>query len=415
MRKNVVLLKNTKRMKNIFFLLLTFLSIKSAIAQELSADDFKQDLKFLKDSLPNKHKNLFAKISKEDFTKKIDEIEMRSNSLDYDIFSTELLKLIVAIEDEHTRIWPSYKYIFPIKLSSFKEGLFVTQVDSSLSKLLLAQLIAMNNYPIHEVVNKFRAVVQSENKSFFDIGFLQLLNKPTVLKGLGITNNTQEINLTFKTVNGNTETIILRSIMANDPLTPVKPPQFGSLLAYKQNRNYWFDYNKENETIYFKYAKCQEDPSYPFDKFSADFFNEIQAKNPKKIIIDLRDNSGGNSGILTPFITKLQSSYLNKKGKLFVLIGKSTFSSALMNAVKLKRSTQAKLIGQTTSGNINHYGEVRGFDLPKTKISVTYSTKYWENWKGKNGPLVPDHDITYSIENFKNGIDEALEYIYKGK
>jgi len=402
-------------MKSIFLLLLTFLLIESTTAQELSGSDFKQDLEFLKDSLPSKHKNLFAKISKEDFVKKIDEIEMRSNSLDYDLFSTELLKLIVSIGDEHTRISPNYKYVFPIKLTLFKEGLFVTQVDSSLSKFLLAQLVAMNNYPIPEVIKKFKAVVQSENISFFDIGFLQLINKPAILKGLGIINNTKEINLTFKTTNGDIETIILKSITTNDHLNPVKPIQFRSLLSYKQNLNYWFDYHKENETIYFKYAKCQEDQTYPFEKFSNDFFNEVKAKNPKKVIIDLRDNSGGNSGILTPFITQLQSSYLNKKGKLFVLIGKSTFSSALMNAVRLKRTTQAKLIGQTTSGNINHYGEVRGFDLPKTKISVTYSTKYWENWKGKNGPLVPDHEIFYSIENFKNGVDEALEYVYKKK
>ena len=75
-----------------------------------------------------------------------------------------------------------------------------------------------------------------------------------------------------------------------------------------------------------------------------------------------------------------------------------------------KRQT---LVGEPTSGNINHYGEVRGIQLPNTKAIVQFSTKYWENWKGREGPLKPDVFIEYSFENYKNNIDEALEYIYR--
>ncbi|WP_449438619.1 S41 family peptidase [Pedobacter steynii] len=110
---------------------------------------------------------------------------------------------------------------------------------------------------------------------------------------------------------------------------------------------------------------------------------------------------------------KLSASYLNKKGKFYVLIGRHTFSSAVMNAVRIKRNTNAILIGQPTSGNINGYGEVRGFELPKSKIIVAYSTKYWENWKGKKGPLKPDTSVEYSIKNYVEGKDEALSQVYK--
>lgn len=84
-----------------------------------------------------------------------------------------------------------------------------------------------------------------------------------------------------------------------------------------------------------------------------------------------------------------------------------------MNAVEFKRHTNAVLVGQMTSGNINHYGEVRGFRLPNTKIIIGYSTRYWETWKGKKGALMPDKKITYSTTNFINNKDEALEYIYR--
>ncbi|MCO5950940.1 hypothetical protein [Mucilaginibacter flavidus] len=100
---------------------------------------------------------------------------------------------------------------------------------------------------------------------------------------------------------------------------------------------------------------------------------------------------------------------------VYPLIGKQTFSSALMNAIDFKRNTNATLLGEATSGTVNHYGEVRGFRLPHTKIVIGYSTRYWENWKGHNGPLMPDVAITYSVKNFGQGVDEALVYAEKAR
>jgi hypothetical protein len=85
-----------------------------------------------------------------------------------------------------------------------------------------------------------------------------------------------------------------------------------------------------------------------------------------------------------------------------------------MNAVELKRNLAVTFVGEPTSGSINHYGEVRGFTLPKTKLTIGYSTKYWETWKGKKGPLKPDVAIQYSLNKFKESKDEALEYVING-
>jgi hypothetical protein len=56
----------------------------------------------------------------------------------------------------------------------------------------------------------------------------------------------------------------------------------------------------------------------------------------QRLVVDLRLNGGGNSAILDPWITEIKSSPLNKKGHLFVIVGRATFSSAIMNAVRLK-------------------------------------------------------------------------------
>lgn len=170
-------------------------------------------------------------------------------------------------------------------------------------------------------------------------------------------------------------------------------------------------YNKEKNLIYFSYINCKEDANNPFEQFNKELFNAIKINNPDKLVLDLRYNGGGNSKILEPFLTQLKESYLNKRGKLYVLIGKMTFSSALLNAIDLKQNFNATLIGEPTAGSINHYGETRSFDLPNTKARVVYSTKYFEQWKGHDGALNPDIIVTYSLENFIKGKDEALEIV----
>jgi C-terminal processing protease CtpA/Prc len=185
------------------------------------------------------------------------------------------------------------------------------------------------------------------------------------------------------------------------------------LLSKKKKENYWFNYDPDRKTLYFNYNNCRDEQDNPFANFNSELFTFIASHQPEKIILDLRYNNGGNSGILNPFIEKIKDSYLNRKGKFFVLIGKQTFSSAVMNAVDLKRNSNALFIGEATSGNINHYGEVRGFSLPKSKIVIAYSTRYWETWKGIKGPLKPDIYVKYSIKNYAEGRDEAIMQVYR--
>ena len=84
---------------------------------------------------------------------------------------------------------------------------------------------------------------------------------------------------------------------------------------------------------------------------------------------------------------------------------------------ELKKNSNATFIGEETSGSINHYGEVRGFNLPKSDIVIAFSTKYWEVWKGKKRPFNCDivfllwhtncHDYR-STDPFNNGYNKNM-------
>ena len=388
-------------MKKVFILSLIFCYC-IFFSQNLTKEQLKQDLDTFRIKLPQKHKNLFAKISKEDFDKNIGRLEKKLGNLSKEEFEIELAKIIKKVGDEHTIVVPNFTKLFPLELDFFKEGIFYTKMNNNC--FTYGKLIKVGNKSTKSVIRKFKTVIQDGNEYYFQSMFQSFIKIPNYLEGLNINKDLTKLNLEF----GNQKTTI-NSI----PRKEYVSIRNRNSLRYSKNKNYWFDYQKDRKLLYINYSKCNEIKDYPFSQFSEDVFKVISTEEVNKVVIDLRDNGGGNSAIIKPLLEKLKTSNLNNKNSLYVLIGKITFSSALMNAITLKKDFKSTLVGEPTSGNINHYGEVRGIQLPNTKAIVQFSTKYWENWKGREGPLKPDVFIEYSFENYKNNIDEALEYIYR--
>jgi len=395
-----------KSLRFLIFIHLPFCFAKTQ-AQNLSPQQYIEDLEYLKSELPKKHKNLFAKISESDFNTQIKNIESKSKYLTDESFEIELYKLIKEIGDEHTYIGPIYKTTYPLNFGFFKEGIFVTNTDSLHASLLYKKLGGINSSKTEDIIKNFKKIVQDDNQSYFKNHFQYFIKCPRVLKGLDITQSDSIANFILDDK---------KHLITSTPIVDFSPQNTSKLIRFSNYDNYWYTLIDNGKVLYFNYQVCSEQEGKPFDMFNHELFNLIENKRPQKIVIDLRNNGGGNSAILKPFLDKLKDSYLNKKGSLYVLIGKNTFSSALMNAVELKRNYNSILVGgESTSGNVNHYGEVRGFELPNSKITVGYSTQYWENWKGYKGPLLPDIKIESSIYNFKNNVDEVIEYVKKAK
>jgi C-terminal processing protease CtpA/Prc len=111
----------------------------------------------------------------------------------------------------------------------------------------------------------------------------------------------------------------------------------------------------------------------------------------------------------------LQSSTLNQKGKLFVITGRQTFSSALIDAIQFKQYTNCLLIGEPTGGKPNSYGEVLSFTLPNSGVVVQYSTKYFQMMDDDSLALYPDNDIEISMHDYAQGKDPVMDFILNYK
>jgi C-terminal processing protease CtpA/Prc len=149
------------------------------------------------------------------------------------------------------------------------------------------------------------------------------------------------------------------------------------------------------------------------ENFAKEVLEFIENNKPEKLIIDMRNNFGGNSMLLDNFIDKLSTiTNINSPERLFVVVGRETFSSALLNVYSLKEKTAAKFIGEASGGKPNCYGEVERFSLKNSKLTISYSTEYYQVVEDDSlESFVPDVLIEPSIKDFVNGTDPVLDYI----
>ena len=76
-----------------------------------------------------------------------------------------------------------------------------------------------------------------------------------------------------------------------------------------------------------------------------------------------------------------------------------------------KHLTDAVVVGEQTAGKPNHFGEVRNFQLPGSKLTVAYSTKYFRRTDEEADTITPDVRIEMSFADFTKGIDPVYEWI----
>lgn len=376
-----------------------------------SQDRKAADLNLYRTMISGKHINPFTRISEETFNQKLDDLLAGAPGLSREQVIVELMKINALLYDEHTIIFPNADYYLPFKFRLFDDGIAIVQTDSLNTEYLLHKILSVNKMPVAGITALLKETIKQDNPSYAEFFVSYYMNNLVVLQGLGVVKNLQKVEFELSSPKGDTVFTTVSAISKTVSVNWKYAVPFSQLLAYRQNRDYWFDYNEGNKILYFNYQHCSEIAGEPFEDFNNKLFDLIAEKKPAKIILDLRWNSGGNSSVLNPFIKSIRKSYLNTDRSFYVLIGPTVMSSSLMNAIELKRTTHATFVGAPTGGNINHFGEIKSFELPDLNLRITYSTKYWENWKNMDGPLVPDVDVPNFYTDFIRAYDKAIAIV----
>ena len=97
-------------------------------------------------------------------------------------------------------------------------------------------------------------------------------------------------------------------------------------------------------------------------------------------------------------------------GKLYVLMGRNTFSAAQNFIAQLDKRTRAVFVGEPSSSKPNFVGEENNLTLPWSGAIISISNRYHENIPGdKREWIEPDIKIELSSSDYFANRDPILE------
>lgn len=216
-----------------------------------------------------------------------------------------------------------------------------------------------------------------------------------------------------------------------------------------QDRPVPIAYQKFGKTGYLSLNTFDDNATFPFTVWKSKIdsvFQRIRQDKVRKLVIDIQHNPGGNSEIgsllIDYFSAKSYKTYSGKwkrsleystflksygyvdslyehitpgeyytiapqqvrpsenpnrfRGKTCVIVGRNTFSSALMFGVLVLDNRLAVVAGETpVQGHPNHFGELIVFETPNTQLEFWFGVKEWIRPAGNIVPnqLIPEKKI----------------------
>ncbi len=309
----------------------------------------------------------------------------------------------------------------PIYLKIFSDGCYITEATDEYKELLGGKIIKVNQFDYDTVFEKVSSMISRDNEIWPKFFFPWFFNHMNYLHGLGISNSTDNLEITY----------LLNNEIKSKHINSVKEMFFPKMTDYhiakettapmfykNRFRAYWYKYLEEDNILYAQINTITSLPDNPLEKFCDSIKTFVDTHNISAFVLDIRNNTGGNSD-LNPTIVKLMlSEKINVKGKSFTVIDYTTFSAAQNLAADIEVYTETIFIGEPTGSRPNFIGEVNPFKLPYSGLVISSSNLYHQHGLYSSDTrtwIAPDIYIDFSFGDFKNGIDPVLEKIIEFK
>ncbi|MCG8327836.1 MAG: S41 family peptidase [Chitinophagales bacterium] len=404
--------------------------------QTIRVANWEEDLNFLKEQFEAEHFNLFRLMTQKEWDRSFDQLTAKIPQLkDHEVI-TEAMKIISRVGDGHTSIYVPFQgeYQFhqiPIAFQDFKDGVFIKGAASQYKDVVGKELISIGGVPISKVKQRLRTITPKDNDQWIKVlGIEVYMTIPEILYALNLTDDILNVTLEVKDSDNNITTEKIAAelfdinkvrfldvrpdwITAHDA-SPNPLPLYLKRINNFPDDFYWFEHIQEKSMVYFQLNVVFSNPQKDLKTFCEELFQFINEHNVEKLVIDIRLNSGGNNQLNNEIITRiLQSDKINKKGNLYVIIGRRTFSAAMNLATNLEQKTNAIFVGEYTGSSPNFVGEDNPITLPKSKLTASASNKYWQDADAndKRKWIEPTYFNVLSFSEYKNNLDPNMQKI----
>ena len=418
-------------------LLLGFLCFESVKAQEMTAQQWQEDLKYLQKVVTTERANLFHTITREAWEQQANELYQQIPQLERHQVVAGLSRLVAAFRIGHTQLsvipWrrhgnPNIGFRrFPVLTYVFSDGVYIRSAREKYRDIVGARVVSIGKKPIKEAMEAVRPLVPWENEQFFISEIPYFLSCPEVLHAQGVIDNLQETTLLIEQ-NGKQRTVKLEAeasgffpgdygmVYGEPGWVDVRDFSDAPTPLYLKNleRNFYFEYLPEHKLVYVRHSQVRDEADETIARFFQRVMNFVDENDVEKLVLDVRLNSGGNNYLNKPIIVGLIANRkVNQPGHLFTIIGRRTFSAAQNLVNELEKYTETVFVGEPTSENVNFWGDVREYNLPNSGLPVRLSWMWWQDGDPRDDRpwLAPEIAVDLSFEDYKNNHDPVMAEI----
>lgn len=432
-------------MKKINLLLLIVVCCILNISAQINpnATLWQKDLNYLISRIEATHPAPYSFISEKEFLNKKDSLMLKIPEMNDAEIVLAFSELLALLKDGHTAVgfifcnpeWMNKNFhLLPVIFYPFSDGTYILGAGNNLSSIVGKKVIKIGTMKIEEVITKLKGIYSSDNDYAALKNMSYILGLAEALKKIGAVESVEKIKLTLSgNDSGEKETYIetapfmatagsmLRTLFpqANNNISVMNQHSERKLPLWLKNRNinYWYEFVPEDKIMYLQINSFQTNHKgggETFEDFYNHFLNECDKTSPAKVIIDIRTNLGGQHQELPLLKGIIARPAIDKKGSLFIITGRVTFSAAQHFTTLFERYTNAVIVGEPTGGKPNHYGYVTPFRLLNNpQIAVTVSKNFIQDSEPSdyNISTYPDIYAEMSSDDYKNNIDPAFEKI----
>ncbi|MCH7548076.1 MAG: hypothetical protein IH969_00825 [Candidatus Krumholzibacteriota bacterium] len=414
---------------------------------------WQEDLAFVSKKLPESHADLFHAMTPEEFSAAVTALSARVPTMSHHEIVVELAVIVALVRDGHTRLTlpmvegtgffrghsktPAPKdpallfHHYPIRLYIYSDGLFVERISAELGgkdkALTGARVRRIGTMSAEEAMAAVSPVVQRDNEAQVKHLLPSRLVVPEILAARGVIDDMDRAVFVLETRDGKEHTLALAPVpdgtevewvdAREDAYGDAREDAHGDdtpLYLRDRRSNYWFEYLPGERTVFFQYNEVYDMDDESIADFAVRMTEFIDSHEVDRLVIDLRFNPGGNNDMNRSLLHALiRCPRVQAPGSLFAIVGRGTFSAAMMFALDLEKHTHVIFVGEPTGASPNNYGDSRKMKLPETGLTIRASSLYWQYGGPQDDrPWIPPHIPTaLSSEDYRLGRDPALAAI----
>jgi len=419
------------RMPGLLLALLAMVAIVPAAQARPSAPaTLAADVRELGASIEQFHPEPFRSVSRQRFRGEVSALAQRASTISRDELLVGLMRIIALLgpRNGHTGLFPGdpshmrQLHLYPVRLYDFADGLYV--VDAVDRSLIRNEVVAIDGMPIAQVLERVDPLVPHDNESNRRGLAPHFLLTAEVLGGLGLVDATRPADFTLERPDGQRVVVPLAAIPAPDYISrfadalhghyPSALPQAPKPLYLSgAAKPMWARTLAGGRAVYFEFNSVQR----PTPGFVRALTRLVRGPKVRRVVVDVRLNGGGDNTTYGSLVDLFASNSVNRRGRLYLLAGRATFSAAANFAAEMDRDTRAIVVGEATGGGVETYGDTFPVALPTAGWTVHIAARYHERKKGPGDrrlAVEPDVRVDLTSAQYFAALDPVLARALKG-